>query len=82
MALEADTTLEANDTSIGRIVCAVTYDVDLKKLAAGLAARGEAARSAAIDKLLRRIGPVSTARIKYSVKPTATPGQNYVELLP
>ena len=82
VSLEADTTLEANDTSIGRIVCAVTYDVDLKKLAAELAARGEAARSAAIDKLLRRIGPVSTARIKYSVKPTATPGQNYVELLP
>ena len=82
VSLEADTTLEANDTSIGRIVCAVTYDVDLKKLAEELAAHGEAARAAAIDKLLKRVGPVSTARIKYSVKPTATPGQNYVELLP
>ena len=82
VALEADTTLEANDTSIGRIVCAVTYDVDLKALEAQLAARGEAARAAAIDKLMRRVGPTSSARIKYSVKPTATPGQNYVELLP
>ncbi len=82
VTLEGDTTLEENDTGIGRIVCAVTYDFNLKPLLGHLAETGEFGRAESIARMIRRSGAVASTRVRYSVKPTATAGTTYVELLP
>jgi len=79
--LEGDTTLEASDSGIGRIVCAVTYDLNLKSLVGRLAENGEFGRAEALGRLMRRSGTMASTRVQYSVKQTATPGTSYVELL-
>lgn len=82
VTLESDTTLEENDAGIGRVVCAVTYDFNLKPLLGHLAETGEFGRAEAIARLIRRGGALASTRVRYSVKPTATAGTTYVELLP
>ena len=82
VTLEGDTTLEENDTGIGRVVCAVTYDFNLKPLVGHLAENGEFGRAESIARLIRRSGALTSTRVRYSVKPTATAGTTFVELLP
>ena len=82
VTLEGDTTLEANDVGIGRVVCAVTYDLNLKSLVGQLAENGEFKRAEALGRLMRRNGATASTRARYSVKPTATPGETFIELLP
>ncbi|RYC28931.1 hypothetical protein D3273_26685 [Lichenibacterium minor] len=82
VTLEGDTTLEENDAGIGRVVCAVTYDFDLKPLLGHLAETGEFGRAESIARMIRRSGAIASTRVRYSVKPTATAGTTYVELLP
>ncbi len=82
VTLEGDTTLEENDAGIARVVCAVTYDFDLKPLLGHLAETGEFGRAESIARMIRRSGAIASTRVRYSVKPTATAGTTYVELLP
>jgi len=82
VSLRNDTTLEAYDTSIQKVTCAVTYDLPLKPLIGHLAEEGELARAGVLSKLSRRSGGTVSNRVKYVVKPTATPGQQFIELLP
>ena len=81
VTLEGDTTLEENDTGIGRVVCAVTYDLNLKPLVGHLAENGEFGRAETIGRMIRRSGPMASTRVRYSVKPTATAGTTFIELL-
>lgn len=80
--LQNDTTVEATEPAIGRVVCAVSYDMNLRSLIDRLAGGGEVQRAALLAQLMRRAGPTASKRVKYSIKPTATQGQIFVELLP
>ena len=82
VTLEGDTTLEESDADIGRVICAVTYDFNLKPLVGHLAESGEFGRAEAIARLIRRSGAMVSTRVRYSVKPTATDGETFIELLP
>jgi len=77
-----DATLEGIDNSISKLTCAVTYEVRLRRIIGQLAEAGEIGRAALLDRLARRSGAVLTQRVKFTVKPTATPGVTYIELLP
>ena len=82
VSLQNDTTVEANDPNIGRLVCAVSYELNLRSLIGRLAEDGDLQRASILSRLMRRSGPVASNRVKYSVKPTAMSGQSFVELLP
>jgi hypothetical protein len=82
VSVHDDTTLEAIDSSISKLTCAVSYDVRLRLLIGRLAEAGEINRAATLDRLARRSGPTLSQRVRFTVKPTATSGVTYVELLP
>ena len=82
VTLQNDTTVEATDPAIGRVVCAVSYDMNLRSLIDRLTGTGEAQRAALLSQIMRRGGPTATKRVRYSIKPTATQGQIFVELMP
>ena len=81
VTLEDDTTVEAADSGIGKVICAVTYDLNLKRMIGQLAEVGDMRRAAALNIMSRRAGAEVSRRIKYSVKPTAQ-GKSFVEVLP
>lgn len=81
VSMHQDTTLEDFDANTQKITCAVSYDIALKPLIGRLAEDGNFARAETLNRLGRRSGGVVSARIRYTVKPTATPGTVFVELM-
>ncbi len=82
VTLQDDTTLEAYDPVLRRVTCAVTYDIVLRPLIGRLAKDGDLARAETLSRMSRRSGGKASSRVRYTVKPTATPGSEYVELMP
>jgi hypothetical protein len=82
VSIQNDATLEGVDNTISKLTCAVTYEVGLRRIIGQLAEAGDIGRAALLDKLARRSGAVLIQRVKFTVKPTATPGMTYIELLP
>ena len=82
VSMRDDTTLEGNDTSISKLTCAVTYDINLKRIIGRLAEDGNLRRSGTLMGWLAGRGQILSQRVRYTVKPTAKPGVTYVEILP
>lgn len=80
VTLHQDTTLEDFDANTQKTTCAVSYDIALKSLIGRLAEDGNFARAETLNRLGHGSGGVVTARVRYTVKPTATPGTVFVEL--
>lgn len=81
VSLHNDATLEGYDANIGKVTCAVTYEIILTKLIGRLAEDGNFRRAEALNRLSRRSGGVVSTRVRFTVKPTATPGNVFVELM-
>jgi uncharacterized protein len=82
LGLRDDTTVEGYDASINKTTCAVTYDLNLKRLIGRLAENGDLQRVFSLNRLMQRTGATASKRIIYTVKPTAKEGQTFVEVLP
>ena len=81
VSLHQDTTLEDFDANTQKTTCAVTYDIALKALIGRLAEDGNFGRAETLKRQGRRSGGIVSARVRYTVKPTATPGTVFVELM-
>ncbi len=82
VVLQGDTTLEGYEPALRKVTCAVTYEVTLRPMIGRLAEDGDMGRAQALSRLARRSGGSASKRIRYTVKPTATAGTEFVELLP
>jgi serine protease Do len=81
VTLQDDTTVEALEDDIGKVTCAVTYDLDLRKLIGKLAENGHMDRARLLNQLAKRDGPTISTRVHFTVKPTANTGSTFIELL-
>lgn len=82
VTLDNDETLEAYDSSIAKVTCAVDYSFSPRALIGRLAEDGNMGRAASLGRLSRLRGGTVSGRVRYTVKPTATAGTDYIELLP
>ena len=82
VSLQNDETLEGYDQNIGKATCAVSYSFAPRNLIGRLAEDGNIARAASLGRLSRGRGGTVTGRVRYTVKPTATAGSSFIELLP
>ena len=82
VTLTDNETLEAYDLSIAKVTCAVDYTFSPRALIGRLAEDGNISRAASLGRLSRLRGGTVTGRVRYTVKPTATAGTDYIELLP
>ena len=80
--LQDDFTVDSNDSSINKVVCAVTYEALLNKMIGTLAENRKMKVANRLSTFARRVGPVVTHRLHYSVQPTSKGGQSWVQLLP
>jgi hypothetical protein len=82
VTVAGDATLEGYDSVLRKATCAVSYTITLRSLIGRVAEDGNIARAGSLGRLSRRVGGVISNRIKFTVKPTASAGTDYVELLP
>ncbi len=82
VTLDDDETLEGYDSGIAKATCAVGYSFSPRALIGRLAEDGNMIRAASLGRLSRMRGGTITGRVRYTVKPTATAGTDYIELLP
>jgi hypothetical protein len=81
VSLENDTTFEEFDPTTDKVTCAVTYEITLRPLIDRLAEEGNFRRAESLMRLSRRSSGLVSTRVRYTVKPTATSGTVFVELL-
>lgn len=82
VTLGDDETLEAYDAGLAKVTCAVDFSFSPRALIGRLAEDGNIGRAAFLGRLSRLRGGTFTGRVRYTVKPTATAGTDYIELLP
>ena len=82
VVLDNDETLEDYDPNIAKVTCAVSYTFSPRALVGRLAEDGNMGRAATLGRLSRLRGGSISGRVHYTVKPTATTGTSYIELLP
>ena len=82
VVMDDDETLEAYDSGLAKATCAVGYSFNPRSLIGRLAEDGNMMRAASLGRLSRNHGGTITGRVRYTVKPTAKAGTDYIELLP
>ena len=82
VTLDNDETLEGYDAGIAKVTCAVGYTFVPRALIGRLAEDGNIGRAAMLGRLSRMRGGSLAGRLRYTVKPTATAGTSYIELMP
>jgi len=69
--VQNDATVERVDQSTGKVGCAVTYEADLKGLAAKVLDEGATARAQILIHQIAQDGPVISRRLSYTVQETS-----------
>ena len=82
ITLHDDFTVSANNTTINKVTCAVSYEADLRGIVGKLAENGQMQTAMIISNVIRRQGPTLSRRVNYTVQPTSKVGQTWIQLLP
>jgi hypothetical protein len=82
VTLRDDFIVNANDTTIKKVTCAVTYEANLRAIVGKLAKNGQMQTAMVVNNIIRRQGTALSRRITYTVQPTSKPGQTWIQLLP
>lgn len=81
VSAENNFTLDGVDDKIGKTICSVTVNVDLRSMVSELASRNEMRAAGQMTQLASRRGSQLSRRVRFSVQPTSTPGQTWVTVL-
>lgn len=82
VSAQDNVTLDGVDDKIGKTLCSVTVDVDLRTLVVELASHNEMRAASQMSQLAARRGAALNRRVRFSVQPTSTPGQTWIIVLP